>query len=485
MSIGQYNNKGKFIVFESNAIRLNNDVFPAQNINVALNASVQDSIDINGNLIGYVPNGPIQGSVSFSFDLTGLPPSYFNITGLSEEPTLIKFNTFVMYGYLQSLKYNVEPYKPITVDADFAFFHGIKYLNTYSQDYELANFSSKLKTYNGLSSYLITDVNNNLTPVSFTYSFNAERVPYTKVGFESPTRVALENVKAEMTVVGNNLDDYMSIRGNDRVFEGVLNELFKYESVDRMTLKINGKLVDQSFSIDSKSYGSTQLKLIQSLPKKRNVVSIPFIDNALLLTSTQNRVYTVPDFGVVCPSIIARNQVVDGGGTPGDIDEPSLPPEIDKKIYTWYLIKCEGMAGNIVSQTNKTASIFYDNENKSIYPTPLIYTLGPVGSNLSVYTDWRLVGMKENVEPISKSNLSDINIPNGSPSSFSVNNLLSYTYITTFVDVLESQDQNEYFLARLFDPRKESAGTPIGGVGTYSDPFVFHISPGKIASAPA
>jgi hypothetical protein len=357
MSIGQNNNRGKFIVFESNSVRLNNNIFPTQNINVSLNASLQDSLDINGDLIGYAPNGPVQGSASFSFDLTGALPSYFNITGLSEEPTLIKFNTFVMYGYLQNLKYNVRPYQPITVDADFAFFHGIKYLNSDRQDPVLANFDNTLKTYNGVRSYVLTDLSNNFTPLSFTYSLSAERVPYTKVGYESPTRVALENVRAEMVVEGNNLDDYLTIRGNDRRFVGVLNELYEYKPIDRISLIVDGKVVDQSFAIDSNSYGLSQLKLIQTLPKNRNIITIPFVDSETVFTSTTDRVYTLPDFAAVCPSIIRREQPVDGGGTPGDTPVVT-PPDVDPDLtYIYYKIYIGPLSNDVISQSNSRTII--------------------------------------------------------------------------------------------------------------------------------
>lgn len=383
MSISQNNNRGKFIVFESNAVRLNNDVFPTQNINISLNASLQDALDVNGDLIGYAPNGPIQGSASFSFDLTGALPSYFNITGLSEEPTLIKFNTFVMYGYLQSLKYNIQPYQPITVDADFAFFHGIKYLNTEKQDPVLANFDNTLKTYNGVRSYLITSLKNGFSPTNFTYSFNAERVPYTKVGGESPTRVALENVKAEIVVEGNNLDDYLSIRGNDRRFVGVINELYNYKPIDRIELVVDGKVVDQSFSIDSNSYGTSQLKLIQTLPKNRSIVTIPFIDSETLFTSTTDRVYTLPDFAAVCPNIIRREQPVDGGGTPGDTpvppnQPPTDPPDVDGWFYME--IRVNNPAGYCDVTINSKTFNAYD-DGYAVFAVEEAYPVNTVGPN--------------------------------------------------------------------------------------------------------
>lgn len=147
--ISDSTNRGRFLVYENNAVRLNNEVFPATNISVGLNASIDGLMDIDGSFVSYAPNGPLQGNVEISFDLTGALPVYMQATGISELPTLISFNNIVVYGYLQDLNFSVSPYQPVTVNSSFAFYHGIRHVETYSEDPFSVGFNNTLKTYNG------------------------------------------------------------------------------------------------------------------------------------------------------------------------------------------------------------------------------------------------------------------------------------------------------------------------------------------------
>ena len=351
------NRRGKFLLFESNHVRLNNNVFPAEDISVSLNAALTDAMDIDGDVIGYSPNGPLQGSVSFSFDLTGQLPDYFYAENLTEQPTVISFNTFVIYGHLQSLNYSIEPYQPIKVNADFAFFHGIKYLNTYQQDHFMAEFDNSLKSYNGVRSYLLANTESVYVPISFNYSLTAKRTPYTKVGYESPTRVALEGVNAEMNVVGNNIDKYMSIRGNEAHFVGVLNDLHNPSEENKYYLRVDGKVVGQSFDVNASSYGTSQLTVRQTFSRIRNITSIPFIDSDTIYTTTADRVYEAPDFTAVCPNIIRKQQPVPGGGG-GSRGEYSLFNGYDLKYYIWYDVKID------IREAGSTEYTFNDNNGR-------------------------------------------------------------------------------------------------------------------------
>jgi len=311
MAITQLDNKGKFLVFESNAVRLNDDIFPAESINVSLSPSIDPLMDIDGRVTNYAPNGPLKGKVDLTFDLTGKLPTYFHATGVTEVPTLVKFNTFVIYGYLENLTYEVSAYRPIKVNAGFAFFHGIKYLETQFKDKIPASFDSSLETYNGLRSYLVGDGDNYSFISSFNYSLTTRRTPYTKVGFESPTRVALEDVRIEINAQGSNINNYMTIRGNKTYLIGNLNEL--YNSNDTIVMPLVGRVVEQSFSASQGSVGQGSFKAIQSLSNVRRNVSIPFIENELLLTATPDRVFELPDFNSACPPVIIDKQPVDGG----------------------------------------------------------------------------------------------------------------------------------------------------------------------------
>ena len=338
--------QGKFITYESNAVRLNDKIFPAENITVGLNASLSNNLDINGDNIGYAPSGPLKGSVNFSFNLTGAMPSYMTKDGLSELPTFISFNRIGIYGYLSRVNYNIEPYKPIKVDVTFDFFHGIRFLTTKGQDLQKPDFDNTLRNYNGVHSYVFSSVNklHDFYVTSANYSMTVSRVPYTKIGFESPSRVALEDAQVTLDVEANNIDDYMSIRGNDVNFQLILKVLETSTSQENATyqkdtdvvLNVGGKVTDQSFSIAKDSFGLARLKIIDKIPQKRNYIVLPFIENTSLFTYHTTREPEIIDFRSECPRIIPRqipestNEVDDGS----DIEIYNY----DTAFYTWYKV---------------------------------------------------------------------------------------------------------------------------------------------------
>jgi len=392
----------KFLKFENSSIRLNNDFFPAENISINLGASIQQPLDINGRMLNSSPNGPIRGNVSFSFDLTGRLPDYFFATGLSEEPTLIAFNTVVIYGHLENLSYSVEPYQPIKVDANFAFFHGIKFLNTWQEDNFTTKFDNRALSYNGARSYLIGTTESEFVPISFTYSLNAKRVPYTRVGFESPTRVALEDVTAEMDITSNNIDRYMSIRGNRASFRAVLNDLHNPTQDNEYALSVDGQVVDQSFDLGAQGFGVSKIKIIQKRPKSRQITHIPFIENTSLFTTTADRVYEAPDFTVVCPGSVRANQIIEGGtnNERGILDKYNL----DVTFYVWYNV--------YIQYDNIPGCSFTDRFNRAGVNTQIgetFYDLDSSDEDRKGYSFYRLNGVET---PMVVANL-DLTWPEG------------------------------------------------------------------------
>ena len=116
-----------FLTFEENQVLINNNLFPANNISLQLNANTVPVKDIYGNLLYYSPTGPIQGTVGLNFFLTGAIPSYLRLENQDETPVKIAFNRLLIPDcYLTNLSFSVKPFEPIPVRAEFVFYHGVK-----------------------------------------------------------------------------------------------------------------------------------------------------------------------------------------------------------------------------------------------------------------------------------------------------------------------------------------------------------------------
>ena len=149
----------KFLTFETTAIRLNDSIFPSNSASFGLQANTVPVFDINGNLIDYAPNGPIQGKFSTEFYLTGALPDFLKLENQSDVPISVSFNNFnIPSAFLTDLSFSVEPYQPIAVSTSFDFYHGIRALDTNLNDIHTlfgpadgsTKVKNKLATLNGL-----------------------------------------------------------------------------------------------------------------------------------------------------------------------------------------------------------------------------------------------------------------------------------------------------------------------------------------------
>ena len=283
----------KFLTFETTAIRLNDSIFPSNSASFGLQANTVPVFDINGNLIDYAPNGPIQGKFSTEFYLTGALPDFLKLENQSDVPISVSFNNFnIPSAFLTDLSFSVEPYQPIAVSTSFDFYHGIRALDTNLNDvhnlFSPADGSTKVKnklaTLNGLSSYIITnnrssypDNYDDFIVSNFNYSFAVERQPLLRVKQSIPLRVALRQVNAQFGVTANNIDGLLDFHGNDAIFNAVLKDA-QNPSV-YTTMSLTGIIVDQNYAISDSSYGVGSIKMIQNISKKRNIISIPFGTN--------------------------------------------------------------------------------------------------------------------------------------------------------------------------------------------------------------
>jgi len=344
----------KFLTFETTAIRLNDSIFPSNSASFGLQANTVPVFDINGNLIDYAPNGPIQGKFSTEFYLTGALPDFLKLENQSDVPISVSFNNFnIPSAFLTDLSFSVEPYQPIAVSTSFDFYHGIKALDTNLNDihnlFSPADGSTKVKnklaTLNGLSSYIITnnrssypDNYDDFIVSNFNYSFSVERQPLLRVKQSIPLRVALKQINAQFGVTANNIDGILDIHGNDAVFNAVLKDAQNPSVYTNMSL--TGIIVDQNYAISDSSYGVGSIKMIQNISKKRNIISIPFGTNDPQIVET-----APPVLGIWTPTIVAptipKKPLPPAPPAPIITIPPTpTPPELDPALI-WFNIYAE------------------------------------------------------------------------------------------------------------------------------------------------
>jgi len=295
---------GRFLTFETTALKLNDSVFPCNSVSFSLNANTIPVFDINGNLLYYSPTAPIQGKFQTQFYLTGALPNFLKLENQSEVPVDVKFNQFyIPSAFLTNLNFSVDPFQPILVNVDFVFYHGLLALDTNLSD-QYRNFSNSLATLNGLGSYVITDNRStyietagDFLVTNFNYSFSVEREPVIRIKQSVPSRVAIKQINAEFNVGANNLDGLLQVQGNVGLFSGVLRDNENLSTSTNFT--VSGIIVDQSYSVSEGNYGVSNIKMIQSINPRRSILTIP---------------YEVEDYNISIPELT--------------IDDPVLKPRI-------------------------------------------------------------------------------------------------------------------------------------------------------------
>jgi hypothetical protein len=345
-----------FLTFEENQVLINNNLFPANNISLQLNANTVPVKDVYGNLLYYSPTGPIQGTIGLSFFLTGAIPSYLRLENQDETPVKIAFNRLLIPDcYLTNLSFSVKPFEPIPVRAEFVFYHGVKALSTFplilnnesknipANGIAYANnlFTSGLNTLNGMSSYILTDSRSSYVEnaidfivTDFDYQFSVERVPVLRVGDTFPLRVAMKEANGEFSITTNNIDGYLDIHGNTAEFSAVLRDNTNLNVND--TINLTGIIIDQNYEISDDNYGLSKIKMTQAINRKRSPVTIPMeVSNPnIVAPPTVNPVnpIVIPGSTVITTTIVEEEKP-----KPEDPNvDPNPPPEID--TTEWYYI---------------------------------------------------------------------------------------------------------------------------------------------------
>ena len=378
----------KFLTFETTAVKLNDFIFPSNTASFSLQASTVPVFDINGNLIDYAPNGPIQGKFSTEFYLTGALPDYLKFDNQTDVPISISFNNFnIPSAFLTNLSFSVQPYQPILVSTSFDFYHGLLSLSTDLNDthnlFRPANgttqIENELATLNGLTSYIVTSNRSTYAQnpydfivSNFNYSFTVDRQPLLRVKQSIPSRVAVRQVNGEFGITANNIDGLLDIHGNEAIFTSILKD--SQNPNVYTAIGLTGIIIDQNYVVSDSSYGVANIKMIQNITKKRNIVTIPFGNDApeifeLLPPVTKIFVPTPP------PDVTPRPRPNPAPKPP----EPILDPNL-----IWF---------NVYGQVIKL------NENCRNYPAVIdrIKTAIAVGSYIESDNDAIIDGVKQSL----------------------------------------------------------------------------------------
>lgn len=338
----------KFLTFETTAVKLNDSIFPSNSATFGLQAATVPVFDINGNLIDYAPNGPIQGKFSTEFYLTGALPNYLKFDNQSDAPISVSFNNFnIPSAFLTDLSFSVEPYQPISVSASFDFYHGIISLSTDLNDthnlFSPADGTNKVKnqlaTLNGLSSYIITynrstykENPSDFIVSNFSYSFTVDRQPLLRVKQSIPSRVALKQVNGQFSITSNNIDGLLDIHGNDAIFNAILAD--PQNPATYTSIGLTGIITDQNYVISDSNYGVGTIKMVQSITKKRNTISVSETnDPAIVEVSPPGVKIDIPVAPVgPVPPMLPPPELVQPVVPP---TPPTPPPELDPNLI-WF-----------------------------------------------------------------------------------------------------------------------------------------------------
>lgn len=193
---------------------------------IALDASISTKNQLAPVYLGdqrhafdYVPDGPIDGALKFSYYLTG---NDFVKNYILEEDTFISgdFGGLRFYsGCLKSYSINGAANQPIVVDAEINFFNSLE-----------GNFSPSTpqtlsKNILRLSDAVISGISDSYVDIStyniesFSYQFNSNLTPVYRKNETSPYRIAFKEKTISSDVKLDNYDQYLPLAGDNINFK--------------------------------------------------------------------------------------------------------------------------------------------------------------------------------------------------------------------------------------------------------------------------
>jgi hypothetical protein len=263
----------KFISYQNIDFRLDDKFFYANQVSLSMQASLSPVLLSDGSLLNYAPDGALVGSLSCEFYLTGAIPDFLNLTGSHTSAITASFaGVSIPEVYAKSLSFNIEPFKPILMSAEFDWYGNVQVANfnpnsqTLKNNIEIPNYIA-----NAYKSYLTyTNLGGGFgNTVSINYTASADRPSYYKVNSVFPFRVAKLNKKVEVSLsadsLGNNIN-YTGRAGSTVIYlkdtYGTLLDSFP----------VSGLITNQKYDVNNGQYLMSSANIMQQVDDIKTLV---------------------------------------------------------------------------------------------------------------------------------------------------------------------------------------------------------------------
>jgi len=276
----------KFLNYRGVDFKIQNENFYATQVSLSAQASVEAVVLNDGSLLNYAPTDAVVGSLSCEFYLTQSIPSYLNITGTHDSAITVKFAEVELTGvYPKSISFNVEPFQPILVSAEFDWYGDVK-VDEFKEQPVVSARNKQVPNYvaHAYKSYLDSQdifnasLGNDGTQgdsgevgemVSFSYNSSCDRPAFFKVNEVVPFRVAKLNKTCDVDLSANQLGKLVNINGKNATasiylkdFYGTLIDIFN----------ISGVLTNQNYNISEGQYLLAQANISQTVTERKVLI---------------------------------------------------------------------------------------------------------------------------------------------------------------------------------------------------------------------
>ena len=214
----------------------------------------------------YVAGGGVDGSLGFTYFLTGADPLRNKFSEDDENPISGNFGgTYFKSGYLRSYSINAVPHGPASVRAEVVFYDNLSQsLSGTSPDFPQQQAPSDLNVLNFSDMVIgLTGGFSNATMESIrsiSYEYQADVKPSYRQRETIPQKVYIGEKSASSTLVTNNLTGTVPITGENI---DVTMYLLHPSGLSRELYRIKGRITDKTIAANTNGFVTNTFKIIQ------------------------------------------------------------------------------------------------------------------------------------------------------------------------------------------------------------------------------
>lgn len=251
-----------FHTYKNCRLNINDSICYAKSVSISEQGNIEPGYNIDGKFnVNYLPNDGIGGSISFTYALTGADPLCKYIT-LDEEPIKIDFGgMFINSGYLRKYSFNLEPNKPLSINAEIVFFDTLT--GAFTPSYGLA---SEIETLNSadvsISNFLGSWTSNIYGITNLTYQYDVPIEPQYLIGDTVPSRVVFGKRNVSLDISSDKIDPFLSISGHQASLRVKLNHPTNsgvYQNID-----VKGLVKQTNFNTSSEGLLNSSFSIVQN-----------------------------------------------------------------------------------------------------------------------------------------------------------------------------------------------------------------------------